>query len=259
MAAIRRNIRWVGLSSIVLAALLGGWWLLGAQTPRAWATSSYEPLDAVSAERVARLRSELGLDDDTLIVLNPGDEQAQRILASLRAWYEVNSVELRQHWSALADERALVRRCQSQMRIGEELGDALDNAKTQLATLQSQYEDYIAAARRSVWQELSDEQRALAERMRGQSDVAMPYRPLPLSAQQRSDLAAAQTAYRKRLATAEDIELRAELRAEYQAQVAGILGPASMQQLATLREYLGPASQRVVAALQRVLPVEPEG
>ncbi len=259
MATIRRNAKWLSAAALLLLGVLGGWWLLSWHAPRALASETYTPLDAVTAAQIDRLRQEVGVTDDVLAAINPSDEQAATILAAVRSWYEANSENLLARRTALADQQALVRHWASEIRLGEDAADELAAARTQLAQLTESYESYIAGVRESLGQQFSNEQLALLDQMCSQPEVPMPFRVLDLTESQRNALAEAQTTYRKRLAVAREPQQQAQLRAAYEQALANVLGPANLQQLASLSGYLGSSSERVVAAIELVLPVEDEG
>jgi len=122
--------------------------------------------------------------------------------------------------------------------------------------LESDYDSYVAGARTTIWQQLSGDQQTLANRMRLQAAVPMPYRALDLSAGQKSALDKAQLTYRKRLAFAEDDQQRSQARTAYEEQMSDTLGPDNLSALTTLRGYLGSASEIVATAVRTVLPSE---
>jgi hypothetical protein len=259
MAVVRRNAGWLSAAVLVLCAAVAGWWLLTPRPAPAMVQEGYTPLDAVAAGHIDALRRENGLDDDTLAALDATAAQLESVLAESRDWYDGNKTDLLTHWSGLADQRALIRRYQSEVAMGTDRASELASARQQLAQLEASYATFVAGLRQAAWVDLSDSQETLAEHMRARRDVPMPFRVLELSAAQDAGWQRARTRYLQRLAVTREAADRATIRAQYAQELETAIGSANLQNLASLRSYLGPASQRVVAAVQTVLPVESEG
>lgn len=259
MAVIRRNPElFSGLAIAVVLTLAAGWLLWPSPEPTL-AQEGHQPLDAVAAGQVDILRQDAGLDDNVLAALDLTDVQLETVLAELRDWYDTNSATLISAWSALGDQRARVRLLESAIAMGENRATALANARQQLVTLETQYETLLAGLRTAAWGEVGASQRALAQRMHAQQTLPMPFRVLDLSAGQQENLHRLLARHHQRLAVTRDPQQRAAVQRQYRQELERVIGASGMQTLAALDQYLGASSQRVVAAVQTVLPLRPEG
>ena len=258
MAAIRRNIKPLSAVTLFILLSLFGWWMISGKTPAALASDTTPPLDPVNWGHVQTLRTELGLDDDTLAVLNPSDAQLQSLFTALRQWYDTNATDYIQRQTALADQRALVRYYESAIRCGENASDALSEARQRLTRLTTEYAAYLESVRTALGNQLSDTQRQVFARMLTQRNMVMPYRALELDQTQRTNLKRTKGRYAPRLQFAEEESHRDRIRTTFQNNLTEILGPAKLRQLQELRGYLGDSSQRVAAAAARYLALEEE-
>jgi hypothetical protein len=260
MAVLRRNTGWLSLAGILVCALAVGGWVLSRSAPAAVAMQqSYQPLDAVSASQIEALRRENGLDDDALAAIDASAQQLEALLVAVRSWHETNAAVWFQKRSAVADQRALIRQLRSAINMGRDRTAELAAAIRQLTQLEADYESSVAGLRLAAAVGLSPNQQALAERMRLRRSISMPFRVLGLNGAQDRALRQARSRYHQRLAVTRDTQQRATIREEYEQELESALGTANLQWLNTLRGYLGPASERVVAAVQTVLAVEPQG
>jgi len=265
MAFARRNAGW-----ITVAALLGGVGLVGASwiawrwlpaRPAMLAAlppQSYTPLDEMSFGEVQQLRRDLHLDDDALGCMNLTATQLETLVAGLRNWYETNAADLRARRAALADQRALVRHHESEIKMGRGDVASLTDARGQLAVLEAAHASYLAGVETQVLASLSDAQRTQFDIAKANATMPMPLRALNLTAGQADAVRAARARYFRSIGVQRDPELLAAIKADYEQAVANAVGAANAQQLDTLRGILGPASVRVVSALNLVLPEEDE-
>ena len=258
MAVIRRNPGlFGGLGAVVILAAFG--WFLWAHPAATLGEEGYEPIDALTAARIDVLRHDAGLDNDVLGAMDLSAAELEALLSDLRDWYGTNSASLVAQWSTLADQRARIRYLQSAINMGGDEAEALATAQQALARSQAAYETLLASARSATLSELEQSEQALAEHMRSQAALPMPYRVLDLSTSQQADLKRAQAHYQQRLCVARTAEQRSTYKSMHDQDVSAAIGVASEQTLASLRGYLGSSSERVVTALDTVLPVADEG
>lgn len=264
MAAIRQNARWLSATGLLLgAAFVVWWWVLPrpatGEPPAAAAAAlpllqTYEPLDAVAAGQIDELRRENALDDDTLAALDLSSSELETVLASARTWYETNVAKWVSRRSAVADQRALIRKFLSDINNGIDRSAELSAARQQLPLLEADREALAVLLRQTTGAGLSQGQRTLADGMRARRSSPMPYRVLTLTAEQDRALRRALNRYRQRISVTRSAQTRSTIRADFDQELAAGIGAVNLQTLATLRTYRGSASERVTAAVQLVLP-----
>ena len=263
MAAIRRHAPWLAPLAVAALFVAIGWWLLRGTLPQASAAAAaaaaalqdpYPPLDPVTAGRLNQLRSDAGLDDDTLGVLNLDQSALVDLLADARTWFESNATQLQARRQTLAEQRALVRKHHSRIQMGEDAVGEYNAARTQLAQLEAEYATFVAGCTTGTLDELSEPQATLATRMREQKSLPMPYRTLSLTTEQQGELRKALIRYGQRRSNAATVEEREAARTAFDSELTSAIGAGNIQALGTLRGYLGESSQRLVSAINTVLP-----
>jgi hypothetical protein len=255
MAAIRRNPGITVFVCLSLTAALVAWLAWPSPAP-AWAGSGYTALDAVTADRIAVLRQDVGLDDDALACADLSAAQLEGTLAALRTWYAAEQADWLAASAAVADRRAVIRRLESAIANGQAEASALNAARQELTQAQAAYETLLAGLRTAATAGLSDSQRTVLNQMRTHRAVCMPFRILDISAEQQAGLARVLADYHQRLALVRNASAQAALAAEHAQAVADAIGADNVTLLAALAAYRGAAAERVVAALHLVLPVE---
>jgi hypothetical protein len=261
MAVVRRNAGWFSLAGVVLCICVAVGWLV-SRTPTEAAVAmqqSFEPLERAVAGQIEELRRDSGLDDDVLAAMDLSEQLLDRVLIAVRGWHETNRTQWLAKRSAVADQRALIRQLQSAINMGQDRTAELAAAREQLERLTADYDTFVARLRQTATANLSTQQQALAQRMYERRDVAMPFRALGLDATQDRAVKQGRSRYFQRLAVEREPRQRAAIQDEYTQELAAAIGTGNVQAISTLAGYLGPASKRVVEAVQRVLPVEPEG
>lgn len=112
--------------------------------------------------------------------------------------------------------------------------------------------------RNTVFTNLTADQRSTITLMKAQSNLPMPYRALPLSAGQSSALRKALLQQEQRRSVARTDERRDEVLSQFQQDRDQALGATNVQLMAAIQGYLPASSERTVAAINEVLPTEPQ-
>jgi len=226
-----------------------------APIPLPYDPEEYEALDPVAATQIAELRIAAGLDDDALAACNLSDSELETVLAGVRTWFELNVSSWITNTSSVADKRALIRGCDSDIANGIDKSGVRAETIAQLDSAKTDRESLLTSLRSAVLNGFSEGVRGLIDLMRAQPDAPMPYRVLSLTSEQKDKIGQARSRYGQRCAATNDAGELAEIQTDFDTEIATILGQNNVTTLENMATYRGPASERVVAAVKKVLPV----
>lgn len=264
MAAIRRSAPWLGLGTLFPACVTILW--MGGPAHSAPAAmraalfvfDDYAPLDEVAAFRIEQLRNDAGLDDDALAAANLSSQQLEAVLAALRSWYEGNTAGFVSATSAITDQRALLRECQSAVQSGRTPPAEIATVNLALAQATASYTATLSGLRANVLAGLSEGQRAVADRTFANKGQSLPQRVMSLSQEQRTNLRRIEASFRQRIAVLAGSD-RDQAQSDYGTAMASAMGQDNATLASALAGYRGGAAARVLAAVQKVLPTDSGG
>ncbi|MCA9243708.1 MAG: hypothetical protein KDA32_07145 [Phycisphaerales bacterium] len=217
---------------------------------------SYGDLTPEQAAEIRQLRSDVGADNATLAALDLSAGAMETALADLRGWYTTNAATWRTARQGWVDTEARIRAASSLHAQGEDQRARLTTLRATLATQKAAYNTLCATARLSM-DNLPIDARAQMALMALQRDVALPFRALELTDQQRTDLKRLRSRYHQSL-TGKSTAERAQLASAHEQALTTLLGAQHMATLAGMRSYLTAASERAVTASALVLPTAGE-
>jgi hypothetical protein len=266
MAILRRNAGWLGtIGGLALMAAVVWWVFTPATSSNAMLTAvAYWPsvpeLTAVQAGQIERLRRDSGLDDDALACLDLSDDELDVVFTDLREWFDANATALANKLDAVATARNAVNAIRSQFDMGtEEDAQNLESAVANLAAAKSEYEALLVAAREDALESVSAGKAAIVTRMKANHAVAMPFRFLELSDEQRDQLHVAQGRHFRIIGTLPADLDQTDAHDQHQQALETALGAEAIAELSDLAEFRAESARRLVAAIQRNLPVQDDG
>lgn len=212
---------------------------------------TYDDLTPQQAADIRQLRADVGADNASLTSLNLSAAQMETALADLRGWYMTNASAWRASRQAALNTESKIRALSSRHAQGDDQSEELSALRATLTTRRAAYEALCEAARTAM-DDLTVNDRAQMVRMVAQSDVALPFRCLELSDQQRADLKRLRARYHQSLVGKSQQE-RAQLATAHQTALTALLGPSNITALEGMREYTTAASQRALDASALVL------
>lgn len=256
MPVIRSNAAWLSAVAVCSIAVVAS--LRLATLPAVSAQQTYAPLDDATQASIRDLRRAAGLDNDALAALNLTQNQLEHMLAAVRTWHESTFATLQERRSALADARAAVRIERSAVDSGQQRAEQLAQAKSQLITAQTSYDQLLADIREQAADDLAPTELALLSRFYANRAMQMPYRVLDLTAVELGALQQALFKYGQRVATARGDEARAQALEAFRSELASAIGAQNVATISGLGSYLPDASSRVTSALAQVFPTQVE-
>ena len=209
--------------------------------------------DAVTIGQIDHIRGLVGADSDTLVALLVDEDQARLALKACREWYLANHAQCHLLRQAVVARQRDVRETVCRIRVGPNEPEQARTLAVQRETLAKAREAYVAFVRQGLGLRvdacLTPVQRERRLVLLVNDGLAMPYRALNLTDQQRRQLGHAHRNLRQTVRAARTQDQRQAAIEAFEAVRATILSPAQQSQLVEVQEDMATSSESVSRAL----------